>query len=175
MSKFAATVKHEFAELGPPTVYFFIVLHLAATIRVLLSKGDGIDVSTTMSIAVAALILGKAVLIANALPFINRFPEKPLIWNVCWKTVIYVVMALLIHYLERLYEAWKVTKSIAGANDKLLAEMVWPLFWAIQILLTVLVAIYCVMSEVGRVLGEKKLKVMFFGPMPRKAAEAPLH
>ena len=175
MSKFTATVRREFEELVPPTVDFFIVLHLAATIRVLLSKGDGIDASTTMSIAVAALILGKAVLIANALPFINRFPDKPLIWNVCWKTVIYVAMALLIHYLERLYEAWKVTRSVAAANANLLAEMIWPHFWAIQILLTVLVVIYCVMSEVSRVLGEKKLKVMFFGPMPSRAGDATLH
>ena len=175
MSKLTATIKHEFEELIPPTVYFFIALHLAATIRVLLNKGDGVDLSTTMSIAVAALILGKAVLIANVLPFINRFPDKPLIWNVCWKTAIYVVVALVIHYLERLYEAWKVTRSIAQANEKLLAEMIWPHFWAIQILLTVLVVLYCVMSEVSRVLGEKKLRQMFFGPVPPKIAEATLH
>ena len=62
----------------------------------------------------------------------------------------------MIHYLERLHEAWKATKSIAEANQKLLAEMIWPHFWAIQILLTVLVVIYYVMSEVGRTLGEKK-------------------
>jgi hypothetical protein len=175
MSKFTATIKHEFEELIPPTVYFFIVFHLVAAIRVLLNRDDGIDVSTTISLAVAALILGKAVLIANHLPFINRFPEKPLIWNVSWKTMIYVLLAALIHYLERLYEAWKVTKSIAAANERLLAETIWPHFWAIQILLTVLVVIYCVMSEMDRALGERMLKKMFFGPMPSRAAKSTAH
>jgi hypothetical protein len=175
MNKFAATIRHEFEEMIPPTVYFFIVFHLVAAIRVLLNKDDGIDVSTTVSLAVAALILGKAVLIANHLPFINRFPEKPLIWNVSWKTMIYVLLAVLLHYLERLFEAWKITKSIAAATEKLLAETFWPHFWAIQILLTVLVVVYCVISEVDRALGEKRLKKMFFGPMPRKPTAGTAH
>ena len=70
-------------------------------------KGEGLPPATTASIAVAALVLGKSVLLANALPFINRFPEKPLMWNVCWKSLIYFFVALLIHYLEHLYDFWK--------------------------------------------------------------------
>jgi len=38
-------------------------------------------------VAVAALILGKALLLADMLPVINRFPDKPLIYNVTWKTI----------------------------------------------------------------------------------------
>jgi hypothetical protein len=68
MSKLAATLKHEFAELVPPTLYFFVILHIIALIRVLMIKGTGIELSTTMSVTVAALILGKSVLLANALP-----------------------------------------------------------------------------------------------------------
>src|SRR6266403_3121741 len=99
MNKFTKTIKHEIAELVPPTIYFFVILHIVAFIRVLMNKDTGIDVTTSTSIAVAALILGKAVMLANALPFINRFPQKPLIWNVCWKTALYFLVALLIHYL----------------------------------------------------------------------------
>ncbi len=45
--------------------------------------------ATSVSITVAALVLGKSVVIADLLSCINRYPEKPLIWNVCWKTTIY--------------------------------------------------------------------------------------
>ncbi len=168
MRRFAETIKHELAEMVPPTIYFFVILHIVALIRVLMTKNTGIDVSTTTSIGIAALILGKAVLLANALPFINRFPEKPLIWNVCWKTALYFLVALLIHYLEHLYDFWKVAPGFAAANQKLLSEIVWPHFWAIQILLTVLIFAYCVASEFARVLGPGKLKTMFFGPLPGK-------
>jgi len=60
-------VKHEFLELIPPTLYFFVILHIVALIRALMTRNTGIDVSTTTSVTVGALILGKSVLLANAL------------------------------------------------------------------------------------------------------------
>jgi hypothetical protein len=74
----------------PPTIFFFVALHIVALIRALMLKGTGLAPMTTVSVAVAALILGKAVLIADMLPFINRYPDKPLIYNVTWKTLIAV-------------------------------------------------------------------------------------
>ena len=44
-------------------------------------KGTGIAVTTPLQVTVAALILGKAVLIADHLPWINRYPDKPLAYN----------------------------------------------------------------------------------------------
>src|SRR5207249_7479098 len=137
-----------------------------AFVRVLMLKGTGISPLSTMSIAVAALILGKAVLIADMLPTINRFPNKPLIYNVAWKTSIYLLVATLIHYLERLFDFWRQTGSFVAGNEKLLAEIVWPHFWAIQIILFVLIVMYCTMHELVRVIGKEKVLRIFFGPMP---------
>ena len=72
-------------------------------------------------------------------------------------------MALVIHYLERLVDFWKEAGGLVAGNEKLLAEMVWPHFWAIQIILVVLIFDYCVMHELTRVIGKKKLREMFFG------------
>jgi len=119
-----------------------------------------------MSVAVAALILGKAVLIADLLPMINRFPNKPLIYNVGWKTLIYVLVATLIHYLERLVDFWRQAGGLVAGNEKLLAEIVWPHFWAIQIILLVLIVMYCTMHELVRVIGKEKVLRIFFGPIP---------
>ena len=163
MSKWREIIKHEFAELVPPTLYFFVILHVVALIRELMTSGSGIALMTSASIALSALILGKAVLIANALPFINRFPEKPLIWNVCWKTVLYFLVATIIHYAERLYDFWKDAPGFTAANHKLLSEIVWPHFWAIQILLLVLIFAYCAVSELARVMGPGALRTMFLG------------
>ena len=133
-----------------------------------MTKNTGLPLPASMSITVAALVLGKSVVIADLLPFINRYPEKPLIWNVCWKTTIFFVVALLIHYLERLYDFWKEAPGFVAANQKMLAEIVWPHFWAIQILLAVLIGMYCVMGELVRVIGAGKMKAMFFDPLPAK-------
>ncbi len=166
MTKLSITLKKEFFELLPPTIFFFVALHIVAFIRVLMLKGTGISPLSSMSIAVAALILGKAVLLADMLPLINRFPNKPLIYNVAWKTLIYLVMSALIHYLERLIDFWRQTGGFVAGNRKLLAEIVWPHFWAIQIILFVMIAMYCTMHELVRVIGKEKVLRIFFGPMP---------
>jgi hypothetical protein len=41
-------------------------------------EGTGISLGTSASVTLAALILGKSVLIADLLPLINRYPDKPL-------------------------------------------------------------------------------------------------
>src|SRR5207302_8330208 len=147
-------LKEEFFKLLPPTIYFFVALHIVAFVRVLMLEKTGIAPSSSISIAVAALILGKAVLIANLLPLINRFPHKPLIYNIAWKTVIYLLLSAVIHYLERLIDFWRETGGFVSGNQKLLAEIVWPHFWAIQIILFMLVAMYCTMHELVRVIGK---------------------
>ena len=159
-------LKEEFFKLLPPMIFFFVALHIVAFIHVLMLKKTGIAPSTSVSIAVAALILGKAVLIADILPFINRFPNKPLIYNAAWKTVIYWLISVAIHYVERLIEFWRHAGSFGAANQKLLAEIVWPHFWAIQIILFVLIAMYCMVHELVRVIGKEKAMRIFFGPAP---------
>jgi len=167
MSKASAKLKEEFEALVPPTIFFFVALHVVALVRVLMLKGTGLPASSSISIAVAALILGKAVVIADLLPFINRYPDKPLAYNVVWKTLIYLLVAMLVHYLERLFDFWHEAGGFAAANAKLLAEMVWPHFWAIQILLGVMILMYCTMRELVRVIGSDKVRRMFFGPLER--------
>src|SRR5947207_1531013 len=166
MTKLSTTLKKEFFELLPPTIFFFVALHIVAFVRVLMLKETGISPLGSVSVAVAALILGKAVLIADMLPMINRFPDKPLIYNVAWKTLIYLLVSAVIHYLERLIDFWRQAGGFVAGNEKLLSEMVWPHFWAIQIILFVMIAMYCTMHELVRVIGKGKVLRIFFGPMP---------
>jgi hypothetical protein len=166
MSDVPTKIKEEFLAILPPTIFFFIALHLVALVRALMIKATGIAPLSTVSIAVAALILGKSVLIADMLPVINRYPDKPLIYNVVWKTAIYLLVSLLIHYLERLFDFARQAGSLIAGNDKLLAEIIWPHFWAVQIVLFILIVTYCTTRELVRVIGKDRIVRMFFGPLP---------
>src|SRR4029077_8477697 len=145
MSKLSTKLKEEFFALLPPTIFFFVALHIVAFVRVLMLEGTKISPLSSMSVGVAALILGKAVLIADMLPMINRFPNKPLIYNVAWKSLIYLLVATLVHYLEHLIDFWRQAGGLVVGNEKLLAEIVWPHFWAIEIIVFVLIVMYCTM------------------------------
>jgi hypothetical protein len=167
MRKLAMKLKEEFEAMLPPTTFFFVALHLVALIRSLMLRGTGIPVSSSLQVTLAALLLGKAVLIVDMLPFINRYPDKPLAYNVAWKTVIYVLVSMLIHYLERLVDFWRQAGSLVAGNQKLLAQIVWPHFWAIQLILVALILMYCTMHELVRVIGRDKVLDMFFGVRPK--------
>ena len=162
-------IKHEAIKAIPPTIFFFVILNIVALIRSLMIKGTGVDLPISASVLITSLVLGKSVLVADMLPFINRFPDRPLMWNVVWKTLMYTLVALVVHYLERLYEYWKEASGFMEANALLWSSMNWPRFWAIQILLMTLIFMFCVIAELARVIGRDRLKVMFIGPLPAKA------
>ena len=65
MSRVIEKVKEEFLAILPATAFFFVSLHLVAVIRTLMARGTAYTPLSTFAIAISALILGKAVLIAD--------------------------------------------------------------------------------------------------------------
>lgn len=168
MSNLSAKLKSEFLELLPVTLFFFIMFHVVVFVRFLMLKGTGLSPVKSISVAVAALILGKAVFIADKLPIINRFPEKPLIYNVAWKTTLYQLVAIAVAYLERLVEFSRQAEGLAAGNRALLEKVEWPHFWGLQIVLLLIILSYCILHELARVIGRERFLRTFFGPMLAK-------
>jgi len=175
MSQVWTKVKHEIREVIPPTIFFFLAFHIVLLDRKLMAREYGLPVSSMFVATVAALLVAKVVLIADMLPFINRFPDKPLIYNVMWKTVIYVGASLLLHYLEHLVPLWWRMGDFGAANAQLRAEMVWPHFWAVQMWFVVLIFVYCAFRELIRVIGRERVLQIFFGPVPATRRSTPSH
>jgi len=165
MSGILSRLRHELVEAIPPAVFFFIAFHVIAFTRALMLEEYGIPTSTFVAVTFGALIIAKVVLIVDLVPFVNRFPEKPLIYNVLWKTAIYQVAALLVRYIEHLIPFVREHGDLALANRHLLDKVVWPHFWFIQIWLLVLFFLYCTMRELIRVLGRERVRAIFFGPL----------
>src|SRR5262249_13186809 len=140
MHKVLDKLWEEFLKVLPPTIFFFITLHLIAIVRVLIAKGTGFQPLTTASILISSLVLGKVVLIADMLPLINRYPDKPLIYNVAWKTVIYLLISLILHYLEHLFDYWRGTGRALAANRELAARLEWAPFLSVRGWLVVMVS-----------------------------------
>src|SRR3989304_3666323 len=163
MQKLTAVLRKEIQELIPPTIFFFIAFNIIALTSALNLRQYGISVLTFAMAALGALVAGKAVLITDKLSFINRFPDKPLIYNVVWKTLIYWLAFFFIQYLEPLIHFLFRYGSLSSANRHLFEEVVWPRFWAIQIWLLVLLFVYCGFRELIRVVGRHTVIEMFFG------------
>jgi len=163
MSKIMKTIKHEFLDVLPPTIFFFISFCLLILTMNLIARQYGIPLIGLVNAAVGALIVAKVVLIADHFSFVNKFPEKPLIYNTLWKTMIYVVAATIVRYLERLIEFARQYGGILTGNRHLLNEMTWEKFLLIHMWLSVLFFIFCALRELVRVIGREKVIQIFFG------------
>ncbi len=167
MSNLGEKVKHEIRELIPVTLFFFVAFQLLALTDALILKQYGIYATTFFAATMLAMIVAKVVVITDHFALVNRFPGKPLIYNVLWKTIVYSAAALVFRYLEHLIHAWRKSASFGEANDRLFDEIVWPHFWAVQLWLIVLLLVFCSIRELVRALGQEWLTELFFNkPIP---------
>ena len=162
MSSFREKVRHELGELIPVIVFFFVSFQLLALTQALMLEEYGIHPYTFFAATIGALIVAKVVVIADHFPQVNRFPEKPLMFNVVWKTLIYFVTSLLVRYVEHFIHFWRQTKDVAAANRRLFGEVIWPHFWGVQLWLLILLFVYCALRELIRALGRDRVIKMFF-------------
>jgi len=170
-----AKIKHEVLEVIPPTVFFFVAIGLLILTKRLMLQQYGIEFADFGAAIVGALIVGKVVLIADHLPFINKFPNKPLIYNVIWKTIVYVLAAFIVRLGEHLIPLILKYGSFREAMVHLVDDVVWPHFWIIYIWLSVLLFVYCSLRELIQVIGKNQVLRLFFGVVRRdREADVPV-
>jgi hypothetical protein len=123
----------------------------------------------------AALVVGKAVLLANKLPFLRRFDTAPLFRPILFKTVVYTLVVLVIRFLERLIEYLFSGGSFAGLPDHVATHFTWHRFVAIQLWIFVLFLIYTGLTELNARLGHGELASIVFTrhATARKPGSAP--
>jgi hypothetical protein len=163
MQKILKVIKDELLEIIPPTIFFFVAFNVLTYTKKLMLEQYGIEFSGFITATVGALVVAKVVLLADRIPFINRYPDKPLIYNAAWKTVIYVSVALVVRFLEYLIPHWWHYRNLQVALDHLWRETIWPHFWAIQLWLICLFFVYVSFREFARAVGEEKFFQMFLG------------
>ena len=163
MNNFAHRLKHLLEEMIPPTLFFFFSFEVIAITDALILNQYGIELGKFATVAVLALVVAKVVLLTNLLPFVNRFPDKPIIYNIVWKASIYFFASFVARYLEELIHFLRQGNDFIAANQRMIDEFLWTRFWAIQIWLSLSLLVYCAGVELVRVLGGQRILEIFFG------------
>src|SRR5215472_8744289 len=99
-----AFLLREFLEILPPTIFFFIGFNLIVLTTNLLLADYGAQFATFIIATASALIVGKAVLVANAMRAIRRFDSAPLIRPILFKTFFYWATVFIVRLLEHWIE-----------------------------------------------------------------------
>jgi hypothetical protein len=166
MPGIAARIKHEIAEVLPATIFFLVAFNLLAATKALFLLEHGIRITNFVGATIGALLVAKVILIADKIPFINRYPDKPLIFNTVWKTAIYIVATFIVRVIEHLIPSILDEGGIGAAWNHMLEAVVWPRFFAIYLWLCLLFFTFAALRELGRQVGRERVLEMFFGPAP---------
>jgi len=163
MKKAFRFIKHEFLETIPATIFFFIAFNLLLVTKAVVLKDYEIPYFDITAALIGALLVAKVVLIMDKVPFINQFPDKPLIYAILWKTLAYVLCALLVRYLENVIPLAFEYGSFSEASKHLTDKVSWASYFLIQLWLSVLLLLFSALRELVRVVGREKVALMFFG------------
>jgi hypothetical protein len=162
-----ARLLHEAWEALPPTLFFvvgfnFIVLTTNLILADYHEAGFNFIAAT-----LAAPVVGKAVLVANAIPYISRYDRAPLIRPILFKTAFYSVIVFLVRLLERFVHFTVVEHNRPrGFVSDALSTFSWDRFLAINLWICILFLIYVTASEVAHLFGRKALWWIFFTSRP---------
>jgi len=166
MSKTLAFIKKEFIEMLPPTIFFFAMFAIILFARSLMGLADQFSMTTTSGAVIGALIVGKSVLIADALPLFRWFREPRLILNVFWRFLLYLLITLMFQIIEELIPLLSKYDGLAAAASRLRDDIHWPRFWATHLIFAVFLVHYSLATALISVIGGDRFREVFLGRSP---------
>jgi hypothetical protein len=168
-----AFLLREFLEILPPTIFFIIGFNLIVLTTNLILADYGAQFASFMIATASALIVAKALLVANAMPVIRHFDRAPLIRPILFKTVFYWAAVCIVRLLEHwIRYRLRGQYVFGGFVPHAVATFSWDRFIAIQLWILVLFLIYVTVTEFNRLFGEGELGHILLTSRP---AELPLN
>jgi hypothetical protein len=162
-----ARLLHELRSALPPTLFFFVGFNFIVLTTNLLVAEYAAAVSNFLLATVAALVVGKAVLTANAIPFITRFDRAPLIQPILFKTAVYWVAVFVARLAERFVHFAVVDGHRPGDfAASLRSSFSWHRFTAISLWILVLFLLYVTASEFIGLFGPTEIRRLLFASRP---------
>jgi hypothetical protein len=162
-----AFLLREFLDILPPTIFFIIGFNLIVLTTNLILADYGAQFASFMLATAGALIVAKALLVANAMSVIRRYDRAPLIRPILFKTVFYwaavFIARLLEHWIEYLLSRDYV---FGGFLKNEIAAFSWHRFIAVQLWIFVLFLVYVTASEFNRLFGHRELRRILFTYRP---------
>jgi hypothetical protein len=161
-SPIPAFIIEEFMEALPAIVFFAVGFNLIVLTTQLILDDYQAQFAGFMVATTAALLVGKAVLVAKALPFFRRFDNAPLVQPIVFQAIVYWAVVFLARFLEKLVEYFIDGGRIDGIPEYVTTHFTWHRFAAIQIWIFVLFLIYATAASLNALFGHGELFKIFF-------------
>ena len=152
----------EFLGTLPAMLFFAVGFNVVVLSMNLIVDDYLIKFGGFMTATAAALIVGKAVLVANHARFISRFDRSPLIVPILFKTIIYWLAVLAARIVEAYIHYVISTGRAIGFIPFMWHDFSWRRFVFVGIWMFVLFLAFTTASELNRLIGHGMLYELFF-------------
>ncbi len=164
--RIGARILRELRSALPPTLFFFVGFNFIVLTTNLLVASYAVAVSSFMLATIAALVVGKAVITANSMPFLKIFDRAPLIQPILFKTAVYWVAVFFARLGERFLHFLVDGNSPLDFGEHLIAGFSWHRFIAVSLWIFVLFLIYVTATEFSQLIGPAEMRRLIFAYRP---------
>jgi len=152
---------HEMAEYWINVAYLSLVFAAFTQYRRLVLAAHDITYTNYWVAVIEALILAKVVMIGDALRLGRNLDQRPLIYSTLFRTVAFTLFVGVFTLIEHVIKGLWMGKGLTGGLVDFLGEGSHELLAGCLVVFVAFVPFFA-FKELGRVLGESKIRTLFF-------------
>jgi len=162
LSTISTKLRHELTRYAIVSAYLYVCFGALILYKAAILRAHDIDFPI-LGLAIAkALILGKFILMGETFRVGERHRDKPLIYGIAYKVVMFAALLFALSVIEEIIVAKIHGRSIEDALARV-AGATWLEILASCLLLCLILVPYFGLSAIDGALGEGRLRRMFFG------------
>ena len=169
---FMERAKEEGRKLFVAAVFFAVGFCVILVHNRLLVEGSQVKTGSFLRAVIGGVVVAKVLLSVDVLPFVDIFPHKPMIHNIAWKTILYLMASLVFLYAEPFLSHLIHGAGWHASSTQAWHELTLPRTLAIVISVAVLLLGFVTIQELSRTVGRDQLKRMFLGSKSKRDTEA---
>ena len=152
---------HEMVEYWINVIYLTLVFAAFTQYRRFILAAHDITYANYGFAVIEALILAKVVMIGDALRLGRRLEHKPLIYSTLFRTVVFTLFLGAFTVLENVTKVLWKGKGLTGDLIEFLGTGPHEFIADILVVFVAFIPFFAI-KELGRVLGEDKIRALFF-------------
>jgi hypothetical protein len=155
-------IRHEVEKVAIATLYFFVAFSIIGTLKMLYLAEYAIDTGAIAKSTLAALVVGKVVVVLNATPFGTRFRSRMLALAIAYRSLLYTAAVGVVVAIERIVHGYMEVGTLGGAWEHALDSANLMRFLANLLGVYLSFLGYNVLTALSRHFGPKRLLRLLF-------------
>jgi hypothetical protein len=154
--------REEFRKYVMVSVYLWICFAVITLYKASVLEEEGISWAPLGFAVVQALVIGKFILIGDALKAGHRSTGHPLLHRIAWRTLAMLLVLIVFKILEEVIVALVHGKPLASLFEELVERPLWVSLAPVLLMLLILVPMITA-AEIHRTVGAERFRQMLMG------------